>query len=314
MFRPFPLIPRLKRTFVCEPPLLIKNSDIDVGQNLTERHCCASNFYRRRSTSRRGEILDTLVILIAGSLLPVWLLGHLFLTIYPVPDAALATADADLRSEQAEVSGEPQFASAVSDDRVANPNVDSSVNGTDRWRKKFESIDSQFNALTTQSKEAQSNNDRLKKLNVSLESENKKLLAKLESLQSTNDLATSEQDRVKAPSNSAVVAELQSELSEISATLKSERADFQNAKNNLDAVEKQRQALQDELASVRSDLALAESKRIDAEKNIARLETEAADSIAKMAQSADEDKNENQSENLAAANQKIAALEKASTY
>ena len=41
-----------------------------------------------RSFSRKAEIVDGLVLMIAGTLLPAWLLGHLFLSFYPAPESA----------------------------------------------------------------------------------------------------------------------------------------------------------------------------------------------------------------------------------
>lgn len=49
----------------------------------------AMNRLRGSRRSRSAEVVDTLVYLLAGMLLPAWLLGHLFLTFYPAPKASL---------------------------------------------------------------------------------------------------------------------------------------------------------------------------------------------------------------------------------
>jgi uncharacterized protein (DUF3084 family) len=250
------------------------NSDIDVGHNPTTKFRRHSTINRCFRTSRKAEILDTLVILIAGFLLPVWLLGHLFLARYPAPVAPVATADENLQNSQVEVSGELQSTPKVSAVRETDAKVDSdsdatqSENDSNLWQEKFESVSSEFKALTSQTGQIQSNNESLKKTNASLQAENKSLLAKLESLQSAKENskpvqpADDKQTEKLAAANQKIAALLQ-KVDQLTKRSQDQAAQSQAATANLAQQEAALQAAQqavESLAAQNKKLQVALSK------------------------------------------------------
>jgi hypothetical protein len=289
----------------------MKNSDNDFRPARATGARRASVKKSRLKSPRQAEILDTLVFLIAGFLLPVWLLGQLFLTFYPAPNSTDIADSGDSLNNLTNVSNNVELTAspAVSSNLESDENSDSAdVSGSEQpnpWQLKFETISSKLDALTAESDGLLTNNESLKSVNVSLEAENKKLYAEMKSLQSANDFTPAMETQTKDQIDPKVVTQLQSQLTEMSAKLESERADLMNATTNLDAAQDQQRALQSKLLSLQSDLKVAESKLVDANKNIAKFEDDAASEPLQLVPPANDD----QTEKLAEAKQKITMLE-----
>ena len=294
----------------------MKNSDniaslSDVNPRRVTGPCFAPTKTCPFKNPRQAEILDTLVILIAGFLVPVWLLGQLFLTFYPAPDSSNLTDAGDSAGNLTNVSKHIELApnAAASGNSKSNESLDSTYDSGSEapnlWQEKFEIISSKLDALTAESDGLLTNNESLKSVNVSLKTENKKLREKMKSLQSANDFTPSTQTQEKDQSDPKIVSQLQSKLSELSAMLKSERADLMNATTNLASAKDEQRTLQSKLLNLESNLKLAESRLVEAEKKIAESEVDAPTENIQLLSPAKDD----QTVRLAEANAKIATLE-----
>ena len=127
------------------------------GRELRTDSAVLSNS-KSANAKRSGDILDGLVIMLAGMLLPAWLLGMLYLTFYPAPHTAgeMAAGNSDIAavSNSDAEAGENEQASSSNS---GNPGASGSgTSGSDtkpnnEFKLKLDSMTEKFQSLTTTS-------------------------------------------------------------------------------------------------------------------------------------------------------------------
>ncbi len=203
---------------------------------------------------RKAEIVDTLVFMIAGLLIPAWLLGHLFLTFYPAPETSIDT-DAT-GTELTNVSG---FSESESDLPSAGGDVpleDASSNeGLDvASKEKFDTLTRDFQTLTQKSSNLEAKVASLEKENVALESEIVSLQSNATEM-TNRDADSNAESTLKAElvASSEKLAQAQQVAADAESKLQSTEAELQTLRANLSDT-------QSELESTKSSLIAAKQR------------------------------------------------------
>ena len=219
------------------------------------RECGTDRIHSTRKTASRsiafrrsGEIVDTLVFIIAALLIPAWLLGHLFLTFYPAPESGDSTAIAGSAFGDDSKGSGSAGDSSTGDRSTGN---DSDASGPSAKADSKTSVGAgtpnlQLNALTEKSTMLQS---------------------KVDSLTKTNDDLTAE------------IEQLKTAASNMPAPSQAETAATQELQNKLDS-----QTL--ELNSTKQSLVDAEAQTKKFEQESKQLQSYVSDLQAKLDQTA----------------------------
>ena len=249
---------------------------------------------------RKAEIVDTLVFMIAGLLIPAWLLGHLFLTFYPAPESVNNSADLD-GTNLTNVSGSSESESELpsvdgSESNQSTEQIDEPNTGlTSAQKEKLASLSNDYQALLARHSDVERNMATLQKENVALESE-------VASLKSTAAKMSSD----GGDSNAAET--LRAQLDNASQKLTTTQQTLANTETKLQSTETEMQTLRTNLADTQSKLELAQSNLAAAEKRSSQMAANSdSDESSPFAQIPSEDDGE--ATLVAEANAKVAELQ-----
>jgi DNA repair exonuclease SbcCD ATPase subunit len=248
---------------------------------------------------RKAEIVDTLVFMIAGLLIPAWLLGHLFLTFYPAPEPSAAIDPTE--TELTDVSG-------LSESNSDLPSVGGEESREDESEKsqevldvalkgKFDALTGDFQSLTQKSSDLESKVASLEKENVALENE-------IASLQSkSNEMNRNDADP-------EIISKLKSQLDASSEQLAAAQKLAADAESKLKSNEAEIETLRTDLSATQSKLESTELSLIAAKQRETQMASPANDSSdTPFAEIPSEDDDANE-ELLAEANMKVDQLQK----
>lgn len=209
--------------------------------------------------NRAGDVLDSLVIMIAGLLLPAWLLGHLFLTFYPAPDVVSNSEDGKpdiaVVVESDATGGENTPAGSLLTNNNATSGNGSSEAGTDAvdaFEVQLQSMTEKFDSLTQTSVSLESEVAALKQSNAALVEENSTL--------KTQATSAMRQDGSPVENNSTALNELQTKYDATSVQLETTKQSLQDATTRLNSVEDEKRTLQNDLANAQARIEQTESK------------------------------------------------------
>lgn len=225
------------------------------GRELRTDSAVLSNSKSANANAKRsGDILDGLVFMLAGMLLPAWLLGMLYLTFYPAPDTAgeMAAGNSDIAavSNSDTETGENEQASSSNS---GNPGASGSgTSGSDtkpnnEFKLKLDSMTEKFQSLTTTSEAFESEVMSLKQTNATLVDENAALKTQMAQAASMAQ-ATPDLD------NSAAMNELQTKYDSTALQLESTKQNLADATTRLQSTENEKRTLQNDLATTQSQL------------------------------------------------------------
>ena len=202
--------------------------------------------------------MDSLVVMIAGLLLPAWLLGHLFLTFYPAPvgggettvgssDVAVVSKPDKPESEGAENDlAENDLADSSMSDNSTSP--DTGTNLSDEYSVQLDSMKEKFQSLTLSSRNLESEVASLKQTNATLAEENTTLKTQMKQASAMSG------DVANASDNSAAMNELQSKYASASLKLETTNQNLIDTTTRLESTENEKRTLQNDLANVTSKL------------------------------------------------------------
>jgi len=224
---------------------------LQSSRNLRSNSVSALN----SKSKRNGDVLDSLVWMIAGLLIPAWLLGHLFLTFYPAPVSVGETADGipegtavgktiDDGAEKIPAAGTLALGNATLPDGAVE--ADNPLNG------QLQSMTAKFDSLTQTSTKLESEVALLKQTNAELADENAALKSQ------TAQASTMSQDAAPAEDNSEAMNQLQAKFDSSALKLESMQQSLQDATTRLESTENENRTLQTNLANVQTKLEQAE--------------------------------------------------------
>lgn len=232
-------------------------SIINPGRKLRSQFGKPSKFKSKRT----GDVLDTLVMMIAGLLLPAWLLGHLFLTFYPAPEVvAGATTDETTASQPAD-DGTASGSSTKSDSgdaSMAGAGSEGGALGSGSGSGSSGDSQAELQAMTMKL-------DSMAQTSASLESE-------ITSLRDTNAMLAQENANLKTKANQHVMSPkpLQPDNSEAMDELQRKydaaSAEVQSMQQRLESTENEKQTLMTEFANTQSRLQETEANLMAAVK------------------------------------------------
>ena len=192
--------------------------------------------------------------MLAGMLLPAWLLGMLYLTFYPASDTAgeMAAGNSDIAavSNSDAEAGENEQASSSNS---GNPGASGSgTSGSDtkpnnEFKLKLDSMTEKFQSLTTTSEAFESEVMSLKQTNATLVDENAALKTQMAQAASMAQ-ATPDLDK------SAAMNELQTKYDSTALQLESTKQNLADATTRLQSTENENRTLQNDLSTTQSQL------------------------------------------------------------
>ena len=208
-----------------------------------------------RKSSRTGDVVDTLVVLIAAVLLPAWLLGQLFLASNSASasvagggtddTSASQPADPDGDSESSS-DNEPKaggrFGSGTDSGNMANSNGGSEE--ADGFQAKLQSMTAKFDSLSQSSATLEAEVTSLKQSNATLTQQNADLKAK----------ANQHVMSFKKPNEDAEA------LKALQMKYDTTASELQSLQSSLQSTESEKRTLQMSLADAQSKLQEAEAK------------------------------------------------------
>ena len=203
-------------------------------------------------SNRTGDVLDSLVVMIAMLLIPAWLLGHLFLTFYPAPEGVAgaelggteASQPADGDSESKSPTDPDSDMGTGSGDKLGEMAMGDGSNGMGGSSAALQSMKDKFNSLTQTSATLESEVMSLKESNAALVQQNEALKTK------ANQHVMS--FKKPAEDNSKALQELQIKYDNTSFEL-------QSMQQKLESTENEKQTLQMNLADAQSKLEQAQA-------------------------------------------------------
>lgn len=220
------------------------------GRELRTDSAVLSNSKSANANAKRsGDILDGLVFMLAGMLLPAWLLGMLYLTFYPASDTAgeMAAGNSDIAavSNSDTETGENEQASSSNSGNPGASGSDTKPNN--EFKLKLDSMTEKFQSLTTTSEAFESEVMSLKQTNATLVDENAALKTQMAQAASMAQ-ATPDLD------NSAAMNELQTKYDSTALQLESTKQNLADATTRLQSTENEKRTLQNDLATTQSQL------------------------------------------------------------
>ena len=203
-------------------------------------------------SNRTGDVLDSLVVMIAMLLIPAWLLGHLFLTFYPAPEGVAgaelggteASQPADGDSKSKSPTDPDSDMGTGSGDKSGEMAMGDGSNGMGGSSAALQSMKDKFNSLTQTSATLESEVMSLKESNAALVQQNEALKTK------ANQHVMS--FKKPAEDNSKALQELQIKYDNTSFEL-------QSMQQKLESTENEKQTLQMNLADAQSKLEQAQA-------------------------------------------------------
>lgn len=210
--------------------------------------------------------MDSLVFMLAGLLLPAWLLGHLFLTFYPAPEtmAESGTEPKSNLENPAESSDLPSGLSPTDSSGDAandsNPGDSNGMLANNPLKGELDSLTGKFNSLVSKSTQLETDIATLNRTNADLMAENAALKSEASDRSNSNSLMLQEDS-----ASVALVNELRTKFDSASRQVTAMEQSLQDARSQLETTESEKQTLQLDLDNARMKLQQAETKLASAQ-------------------------------------------------